>query len=677
MKQHIYGRLALDGIKKNKKLYKPYLLTCILMICIFYIVAVLAESPMVASMSGGSNMQIMFGFGKYVIGIFSVIFLLYTNSFLIRRRKKEFALYNILGMSKKNLARVLFWETLDVFGISIILGLFGGIALSKMAELIFFHMIREDVNYQFYIGVPAIFLTVLLFAVIFAVILLNSLRQIGFSNTMELVRSENVGEKPPKGNWLSGLSGFGLLAGAYYIAVTIRQPLEAFAWFFIAVLMVIVATYLLFISGSVVFCRLLKKNKKYYYNKKHYISVASMVYRMKRNGAGLASICILLTMVLVTISSTASLYFGAEDSIRQENPRDVSVSASFYGYKKEALELIENLEKEVSGLVPEEKIKKDSVCSYMEFSIGGYYSDGIVDFSVAVDDTVDFSDTEKIVWVHFLSIDDYNHLFGKKEKLSPGEAVACLIDTEDVPEVLRVGRREFTITKRIQREELDFGGISRNGITSNIFLFVPDIMETGKEYASYKDKRGDEMLLTEWCYQFDTTIDKDGQRKFRDDARTLLARAFAEVEDVRYNANSLEWSRQEFYSAYGGLFFIGILMSLVFLGAAVLIIYYKQISEGYEDQSRFEIMQKVGMTKRDIRKTINSQILIVFLLPILFAALHNIFAFPVVNQILRLFAMYNTALFASVTAICILLCGVFYIIVYRITSNSYYDIVKS
>ena len=531
MSQHIYKRLAIDGIKKNKKLYKPYLLTCILMIGIFYIVAVLAKSPMIAGMSGGGNMQIMFGFGKYVIGIFSVIFLLYTNSFLIRRRKKEFALYNVLGMSKKNLARVLFWETLAVFGISMVLGLFVGIALSKMAELVFFHMIREEVNYQFYIGVPAILLTMLLFAVIFIVILLNSLRQIGFSNTMELVRSENVGEKPPKGNWLFGLVGFGLLAGAYYIAVTIRQPLEAFAWFFIAVLMVIVATYLLFITGSVVFCRLLKKNKKFYYNKKHYVSVSSMVYRMKRNGAGLASICILLTMVLVTISSTASLYFGAEDSIRQENPRDMSVGASFYGYNKEIPELMKDLEGKVSSLVPEGAVKEGSVCSYMEYCIGGYYSDGTVDFSLAVSDLADFSDMNKIVWVHFIDMEDYNRLYGKNEKLSKGEAVACIIDTEAVPEVLHVGENEFTLTKRISSDELDLGGIARNGITSNIFLFIPDAAETAKEYASYKDTMGDKMLRTEWYYQFDTTVDSETQLQFRKNARIC--------KDGRHEGNEL------------------------------------------------------------------------------------------------------------------------------------------
>lgn len=680
MKNHIYPRLALDGIKKNKKLYRPYLLTCILMISMFYIVAVLAESPMIANMSGGGNMQMMFGFGKYVIGIFSVIFLLYTNSFLIRRRKKEFALYNVLGMSKKNLARVLFWETLDIYGFSIVLGLFGGIALSKMAELVFFRMIREDVNYQFYIGVPAILLTAVLFAIIFAVILLNSLRQIGFSNTMELVRGENVGEKPPKGNFLFGIAGLGLLGGAYFIAVSIKRPLEAFAWFFIAVLMVIVATYLLFISGSVVFCRLLKKNKKYYYNKKHYVSVSSMVYRMKRNGAGLASICVLLTMVLVTISSTASLYFGAEDCIRQENPRDISVGGSFYGYNEKVPEYLKGMEEKVSALVPEGAVKEGSVNSYLEFCIGGYYSDGAVDFSRAIEDTVDFMDADKIIWIHFMDIEDYNRLYGKDEKLSFGEAVACIMDTEGVSDVLRVGEKEFTLTKKISSEEMERSGFSRNGITSNIFLFVPDVMETVKDYAAYEDKRGDKMLLSEWYYQFDTTIDADAQLKFRDEARPLLGKEFAKLEGVEMNyyyANSLEWSRREFYSAYGGLFFIGILMSLVFLGAAVLIIYYKQISEGYEDQSRFEIMQKVGMTKRDIRKTINSQVLIVFLLPILFAALHNIFAFPVVNQILRLFYMFNTPLFASVTAVCILLCGLFYVIVYKITSNSYYDIVKS
>lgn len=326
MKKGFYSKLAWSGIRKNKKLYTPYLLTCIGMVMMFYIISFLSTSRVLQSMPGGDTMQSMLELGCGVIGVFSLIFLFYTNSFLLRRRKREFGLYNILGMGKRNLARVLLWETLIVAGLSLSLGLFAGFVLSKFAELGMLNILSADVTFSLTVEPGAIGQTLLLFAVIFALILLNTLRQIHLSNPIALLHSGNTGEKPPKANWILALAGFLLLAAAYYLAVTIEDPVAALIWFFVAVVMVIVATYLLFVAGSVAICRILQKNKKYYYKTNHFVSVSSMVYRMKRNGAGLASICILCTIVLVMLSSTVCLYSGTEDSLRSRYPRNINLN---------------------------------------------------------------------------------------------------------------------------------------------------------------------------------------------------------------------------------------------------------------------------------------------------------------------------------------------------------------
>ena len=323
MKAGFYPRLALDGIRKNKRLYLPYMLICIGTIMMYYIILFLQHSQALEYMPGSGTICATLNLGGWVIAVFACIFLFYTNSFIIRRRKKEFGLYNMLGMGKRNIGRILIWETLFVYIITVGLGLAAGIILSKLAELGLVNIMQADVTYNLSVSVQAIAMTALIFGIIFALLFLNGLRQIRFSSAISLMRSENIGEKPPKGNILFGLLGLALLAGAYYIAITTLDPITALALFFAAVIMVILGTYLLFISGSVAFCRLLQKNKKYYYKPSHFVSVSSMVYRMKRNGAGLASICVLATMVLVMLSSTASLYFGSGDALNTRYPREI------------------------------------------------------------------------------------------------------------------------------------------------------------------------------------------------------------------------------------------------------------------------------------------------------------------------------------------------------------------
>lgn len=502
MKTGFYPKLAFDGIRKNRRMYVPFICTCIGMVMMFYIISYLHYSDTIASMNGGQIMRSTLNLGSIVVGIFSCIFLFYTNSFLIRRRKKEFGLYHILGMGKLNIARILFWETLLTAVISLVLGIGFGILFSKLAELAMARLTHAQIIYSMHISPDSILFTLTVFGCIFILLFFNTLRQVHFSNAITLVKSESVGEKPPKGNILLGLLGMICLAAAYYLAVTVADPVSALGMFFIAVILVIVGTYLIMIASSVLFCRLLQKNKRYYYKANHFVSISSMAYRMKRNGAGLASICILATMVLVMLSTTVSLYFGNEKSV--------------YFY---------------------------------------------------------------------------------------------------------------------------------------------------------------------WHYNFDTNLNRDDQILLANDLSSTISDFFTQSYKqntgiMRCQFESRAANYEEFLADFGSLFYLAIVLSIVFLIAAVLIIYYKQISEGYEDQARFDIMQKVGMTKREIKKSINSQLLTVFFLPLVGAGIHLIFAFPMIRKILLLFNLTNLHLYTIVTLISFGAFALFYTIVYRITSNAYYHIVS-
>ena len=422
MKKGIYRTLALTGIQKNRKMYLPYILTCMGTVMMCYIVSFLGTSETFGKIEGGTTVQQFLGMGFGVLSVFSVIFLFYTNSFLIRRRKKEFGLYNILGLGKKHLAVVLFLETLMIAAITILGGLFFGILFSKLAELAMVKILGGTATFTFTIALSSVMQTVTLFAVIFALIFLNTLRQIHLTNPIQLLHSENSGEKPPKANWFIALLGIMILGGAYYLAVTIKDPVTAIMVFFVAVVMVVVATYMLFVAGSVTLCRLLQKNKRYYYKTNHFVSVSSMAYRMKRNGAGLASICILCTMVLVMVSSTVCLYIGAEDSLRNRYPRNISMDAVV-----SSLELLDGsqgdqIEKVVQQVVEENGTRQENILNYRTAVFGGIIEGDQIRFDQSVYE--ERMDNISDIWQFFIvPISDYNRLMGKNETLSPGEVI--------------------------------------------------------------------------------------------------------------------------------------------------------------------------------------------------------------------------------------------------------------
>ena len=667
MTHKLYPRLAWQGITKNKRLYLPFLLTCVGMVMMTYILLSLASSPILKTFPGGGTMPMILGMGSFVMAAFAVLFLFYTNSFLIRRRNREFGLYNILGMGKGNLAKVLAWETVIMALISIVGGEVLGIALGKLFELLLVNIVDGTVQMQFTVSVPATTMTTILYLAIFALLFLRSLVTVCRTNAAALLRSEACGEKPPKANWVFGLAGFLILGAAYYIAVTIKQPLTALAVFFIAVLMVIAATYLIFISGSVVLCRALQKNKRYYYQKNHFISVSSMAYRMKRNGAGLASICILATMVLVMLSSTTCLYFGKEDALRTRYPSDLSVELRFVkdeGGMDEANIAI------ARGMI-EDVIKQDGLDVQGQFDIRSAWFSGLLtgnSFSRAEESTL--MDYERAVDLTVLPLEDYTRMTGERLTLEPGEAYFCCPRMAYTQPDIRIGE----LTYQIKGQLPSFGGFGADSanITTTIYLIVPDFDAAVNALRTQNTRYP---VVVSWQYSFDSGSPDEAQIAFLRDMMGTFADNREGLVYASYTVESIASNREDFVGTYGSLFFLAILLSIVFLAAAVLILYYKQISEGYEDQARFEIMQRVGMTKTDIRNSINSQLLLVFFLPLLFAGLHLGFAFPFVHKLLMLFNLTNLKLLIGTTVVTFAIYAVFYTLVYRITSNSYYSIV--
>lgn len=676
MKKFFYPRLAFDGIRKNKRLYLPYILTQIGMIMMYYIVIFLRYGESLKGTFGEGTVSIVLMLGGWVIAIFACIFLFYTNSFLIRRRKKEFGLYNILGMDKKNISILLFWESLITSAISLFCGLVLGVALSKLAELGLVKAIGgTDISYVFYVSPTAILLTVGVFAVIFLLLFINSVRQIMGASAVTLIRSENLGEKPPKANPLLGIIGAALLIGAYITAVVITEPLSAILVFFIAVIMVIIGTYLLMIFGSVLLCRFLQKRKNYYYKPNHFISVSSMTYRMKRNGAGLASVCVLATMVLVMISSTTCLLFGTEDSINTRYPRDIVLSTGF-----DTIDGLDdsNLKKVAAGvdsLAASHKANASNFASYRSVVTVGTISDGGKLVAGGTGVTIG-SNSNAYICFDVVPIEDYNAVMGTNETLEPDEVIVYGYRMKYKYDTVTLGDGKTYKVKKIADSFLVDGDSAVN-IASSIYIFVPDFKSAATDFAKPENHNGVRTVNYKYFRFFDTDLDTAGERALCNDYIDATKPAMSSYGNmITFSIDSGNVGRDDYYSAFGSLFYLGVMLSIVFIFAAVLIIYYKQVSEGYEDQSRFEIMQKVGMTKKEIRKSINSQLLTVFFLPLAGAGLHMIFASIIIRRILLTFNFNNPVLFAVTTLVCFVVFALFYTLIYRVTSNAYYKIVS-
>ena len=681
MRAGLYPKLAWDGIRKNKRFYLPYILTCIGMVMMFYIIHYLAAMPTIKDMPGGDTMEMVLGLGAWVVALFAVIFLFYTNSFLMRRRQKEFGLYNMLGMGKNHLSLLLLWENGILFVISMVGGLLGGILLSKMAELFMLMLLGGEVTYTLRIDPDAFGDTWVIFIPVFALIFLKGLIQIRRSSAIALIKSETVGEKPPKANYLFGIAGILILAGAYYIALSIESPLIAMAWFFVAVCMVIVATYLLFISGSVMLCRLLQKNKHYYYKPNHFVSVSSMVYRMKRNGAGLASICVLSTMVLVIMMGAGSLYAGKEDSLNTRYPHEFAVSVDFLTdgeTKRYSEEKADYFYAQVDEVLNSCDVTPENAEQVLSTTATGMLKDGALILDPSTVDAANTETMEYVTQIYLIPLSAYNQCMGTDKTLNSGEVfLHCVRRTYDAPVITLSDGTVLTVKEHLT--DMMGSGEAAMQIIPSMFIVTDDIeavMESfNKELGSMS---GEYKCRLEVSYSFDADLSEEQQMELGEAIRERV-RELDYTGDggfYSYNVECKAEERADFYGLFGGIFFLGIFLSILFLAATVLIIYYKQVTEGYEDEARFEIMRKVGMTAKDIRRSINSQMLTVFFLPLVTAAIHTAFAFPIVQKLLAIFNLQNTVLSLMVTLAAIVIFGIFYGVVYKITSNAYYAIVS-
>lgn len=667
----LYPRLAVTGIMKNRRTYLPYILTCSGVVMMYYIISFLSVSGFVREMKGGDIMQAYLDLGCGVIVIFSAIFLFYTNSFLIRRRKTEFGLYNILGMGKRNIAIILMWETVIIYLFSLVAGIGCGVLFSKLAELLLAKMLNSGASAEFSVEYSSMLWAAIYFAVIFLLIMLNSLRQISLSKPVELMKSENFGEKPPKANYFLAVTGVLLLGLAYYIALFTEDPTAALLLFFVAVILVIIATYLLFVSASVALCRLLQKNKKYYYKTNHFISVSQMTYRMKRNGAGLASICILSTMVLVTLSSTTCLYVGEEDMLKGRYMRNVAVDN--YTIGQDVARLTEST---VNSVLEKYGEKAENILTFRYLDISGGFKDNTVTIDSRNADELLGSGGYEVRELVIIPVSDYNRISGKSIELKENEAALFYVGKDFPFDSIDIKEYGALYIKERVDDFMDIRSANMQMFPA-CYLFVQseDILLKLDEIQNkiYENRYS---LLHNY-YGFDLSCDEEKQSAIGTEIQKNIIALRDEAGDkwsVKIECTAKD--KAEFYALYGGLFFLGIVLGTVFICAAALIMYYKQISEGYEDKAKFEILQKVGMTKEEIRKSINSQVLTVFFAPLIFAGVHMAFAFGIISKMLALFGLTDSGLFAIVALCCFLLFGLLYAAVYIITSKRYYKIVS-
>lgn len=661
MSKSFYFKLAAENIKKNSKTYIPFMLTCIITIAMFYIILSLSGNPGIAAMRGASFITIFMSIGSVTVGIFAVIFLFYTNSFLIKRRKKEFGLYNILGMEKRHISAVVFIEIFYTAAISLIIGLPGGILLDKLMYLIISRLLNVEVTLGFYVSVESLIASVIFFGAIFFFIFLNTLRQICFSNPIELLKGESIGEREPKTRWLMTVLGVGCIGAGYYISVTTRDIVSAFMMFFLAVILVILGTYMLFTAGSVFILKTLRKNKRYYYKTKHFISVSGLIYRMKQNAAGLANICILSTMVLVMISSTSCLMMGMDEILKENFPYDLTLEVRRAYWSEDSEEKLSQFDEAVDIITEYEKeISRADFLYVMDFV--GYFQDG----------KVSFEGTSSPYFLCFVTAEDYNKAFGGELVLKKGEIAAAPLNKDDAnfnSESINL----FGIECKI-KEKADYF-YAHNGDNNVIAEKAAIILSDIDAMHELSDKYREFYEISESGYRGDKVININFTANDEKRHNAILSDLAEKTGDFVLLTSRAD-GKYNFLDLYGGLFFLGLFLGTLFIMAAVLIIYYKQISEGYDDKKRFEIMQNVGLSKGEVRASIHSQVLTVFFLPLVMAGIHMTAAFPILKSLLEGMGMTKTWLFLSCTAVSFLVFAVFYIVVYLLTARSYYKIVS-
>ena len=665
--RNLYPRLAATNLKKNRRFYLPYLLACIVIVALFCIILTLASDPYLGQMQHGGSVSQVLGFGVLIMALFSTIILFYTNSTFTKQRKREFAIYNILGMEKRHISYVLFWESLYTAAMALFFGLVAAGVFSKLLQLVLVRLIGGEATFGLNISLMSIGYTAAFFGALFLLLLLNTIRIIHLSNPVQLLRAGSEGEREPRSKWILALLGAVCLAAGYIISLRTNAALYAIQYFFPAVILVIIGTYLTFIALSVVVLKALRKNRRYYYKTSHFATVSGLIYRMSRNAAGLASICILSTMVLVTVSTTVSLYKGVDAYAAVRWPQDMTLTL-----------MTDTRTNTVPDVAPVLQVVDDAMTrsGLTQSNVHGYRT---VRFSAqrsgdALDQFTGSGVDAYTVMV--LDTEGYADLTGEQVTLAPGEALAWT-DGKPFGDTVTICGRAFRL-RQLDSFPLDSGS-SIMGLHT-LYLVVPDldsVLELRAQQNAYASEHGGTRSMLNYTYQFDLSGTDDEQL---DALHALLSgpafESAAEAANVQYTTDMRADGYPTLRSMYGGFLFLGFFLGFVFLFATVLIIYYKQVSEGYDDRGRFRIMQQVGMTPKEVKATIRTQVLLMFFLPLVTAAIHIAFAFPLIKQIVFAFGLQNVHLFLLCTLGTFGVFALLYTFVYLLTARTYYRIVR-
>ncbi|NBJ14603.1 MAG: FtsX-like permease family protein [Dehalobacter sp. 4CP] len=671
-KRTFYPKLAFLNIQKNGKFYLPYLLTCIITVAMFYIMRYIATNSSLNDMLGAGSLKEILFFGSIVVGIFAAIFLFYTNSFLMKRRKKELGLYNILGMEKRHIAWVLLFETFIVAAVSLVLGLFLGILLSKLIILILFEMLKFTIPWGFSVSSASLLVSVLLFFGIFLATLLFNLMEIRLAKPIELLHGGQTGEREPKTKWMLAILGILTLGAGYTIAIVTESPLSAVSLFFIAVVLVIVGTYCLFTAGSIALLKLLRSNKHFYYQTKHFIAVSGMIYRMKQNAVGLANICILSTMVLIMVSTTVSLYSGMENLLDNRFPTDISV-----GFKNPTDGEMEDRLRQLQDTVSEQGRSLSKLTDYTALSFA-VSRDGNT-FATDTNNYVSSSDASELC---FITATEYEHLTGKTVTPAADE-VLVYSNGGQIGESFSLFNQSFRVREHL--DSIPITGQFNARLVDGYFMVVSDDTVLNQLYTQQKTAYGDRASSIRGEISFNLDGTDEEKLVCYDAIKAVLNKPLSSESAAAYTGEYIDHlstmeckqaAASDFYALYGGFLFLGLFLGTLFLMATVLIIYYKQISEGYDDKERFEIMQKVGLSRSEVKRAISSQIVIVFFLPILMAGIHILAAFKMITKLLAVLNLTNIPLFIGCTIGTILIFGLIYGVVYALTARVYYRIVS-
>ena len=657
-----YSKFAFNNLLKNKRFLVPYVLSAIFTIICFYILSSLTYGGNLDKLPQGvAVVKKVLGLGVIVIGIFSVIFLFYTYSFLIKRRVKEFGLYSVLGMTKKQIARILVLETIYIAVVTIGLGLVLGIVLDKLALLALLKLFTTGVSFGFVITPKAILVTTLLFGGVYFLLLIYTIIKISRLKIVALLKEGSKGEKEPKARWLLALIGLGLIGYGYYTAQTVTNPVKAAVMFFFAVIAVIIGTYFIFMAVSITVLKIMKNNKGFYYKPKNFISVSGLLYRMKRNAVGLANICILATMILVTMGTTSALYAGAESSFEKRYPRDIAIMA-YRQSDKEAADLETNIEK----IVKENNTEIKDLITYNQLNIAGTVEGS--NFSLQRDFGV--GSVDKVKFMTVLTIDNYNKVAKTKKTLNSDE-ILLYVDKKGTYDYnqLNINGDNLKVKEKLSSFPGEIGEQTAK-ITDVYYVVVKD-----KEQLNKISKKAGEAFNG---YNVDDLKSNYITFDLRDKSKEeIVVNKLKNLENNdRVIIERKSESKVEFIGFFASFLFIGIFISMVFVVSQVVIMYYKQISEGYEDKGKFGIMRKVGLTDRQIKQSIRSQVLMIFFAPLAIATLHTVVAYPFIEKILKLFLATDNNVFLIALAVTIAVFGVFYLIVYLITSRIYYRIIK-